>query len=68
MGWPMLAFSLKGKVIVLLKKLISFHLKEKVNWIDDLSEERKRSIWEQHMACSQIRNSESFSVIKNVVK
>jgi hypothetical protein len=40
----------------------------KVDWIDDLSEERKRSKWEQHIAYSQVKNSESFSVIMNVVK
>ena len=37
--------------------------KEKVDWIDNLSEERKRSIWEQHRTCSQIRNSRSYSVL-----
>lgn len=37
--------------------------KGKVDWLDNLSEERKRSIWEQHITCSQIRNSESYTVI-----
>lgn len=51
-----------------LKCVDSLLFMEKVNWIDELSEGRKRSIWEHHLACSQIRNSESFSVIENVVK
>ena len=29
----------------------------------ELKHERKRSIWEQHITCSQIRNSESYTVI-----
>lgn len=51
-----------------LKDIDSLSFQEKVDWIDGLSEERKRSIWEQHIVCSQIRNSRNFSVIKNVVK
>jgi len=51
-----------------LKSIDSLSFQEKVNWIDELSEERKRSIWEQHMVCSKIRNRESFSFIKKVVK
>ena len=52
----------------LLKCVDSLSFQEKVDWIDGLGEERKRSIWEQHIVCSQIRNSENFSAIKNVVK
>jgi len=51
-----------------LKCVDSLSFQEKVDWIDDLSEESKRSIWEQHIACSQIRNDENFSAIKNEVK
>ncbi len=43
-----------------LKCVDSFSFQKKVDWIDDLSEERKRSIYEQHITCSQIRNNESF--------
>ena len=50
------------------KEINQLSFKGKVDWLDNLGEERKRSIWEQHMVCSQIRNSESFSVIKDVVK
>jgi hypothetical protein len=56
------------KVSCPLKKIDSLSFQKKVDWVDELSEERKRSIWEQHILCSQIRNSESFSVINNVVK
>lgn len=51
-----------------LKGIDSLLFQEKVDWIDDLSEERKRSIWEQHLVCSQIRNSQSCKAITNVVK
>lgn len=43
-----------------LKYIDSLSFQEKVNWIDELSEERKRSIWEQYMVCSKIRNSEKL--------
>jgi len=51
-----------------LKCVDSLSFQEKVNWINSLSEERIRSIWEQHIVCSQIRNGVSFSVIKNAAK
>ena len=51
-----------------LKCVDSLSFQGKVDWIDDLSEERIRSIWEEHLVCSQIRNSKNFSIIKNVVK
>ena len=54
-----------GKSNCPLKCVDSLSFQEKVNWINDLSEEIKRSIWEQHIACSHIRNSESCSVIMN---
>ena len=46
-----------------LKGIDSLAFREKVDWIDNLSEVRKRSIWEQHRTCSQIRNSRSYSVL-----
>jgi hypothetical protein len=51
------------KDICPLKGIDSLAFNEKVDWIDNLSEERKRSIWEQHRTCSQIRNGKSYSVL-----
>ena len=68
MVWHTEFLYIKRKSNCTLKKIDSLSFQEKVDWIDDLSEERKRSIWKQHIVCSQIRNSESFSVVKNVVK
>ena len=31
--------------------------KEKVDWIDGLSEEKKRSIWDQHLDCLKNREN-----------
>lgn len=42
----------------------SLSFQEKVNWINELSEERERSIWEQHIVCSQSRKDECVSFIK----
>jgi len=51
-----------------LKGIDSLAFREKVDWLDNLSEERKRSIWEQHIICSQIRTRENLSANIKVVE
>lgn len=51
------------KVNCPLKEIDTLTFRKKVDWLDSLSEERKRSIWEQHTACSQKRNNESCTII-----
>jgi hypothetical protein len=41
--------------------------KEKVDWIDLLSEDKQRSIWNLHLACFKNRENCRKSMLKNMI-
>lgn len=50
-----------------LKGVDSLPFKEKVDWIDGLSEEKKRLIWDQHFDCFKNRENSCESMLKNMI-